>query len=166
MYWTGKGGVRFIRPIRWVVALLGENVVPFEVAGVESGRTTGGHRSLGSRKSIEVSIDNYEEKLRENFVLVHAAERRARIEAGLGTDVQRDDELLRTLTYLTEFPTPIRGSFDSQFLELPKEILSTVMRHHQRYFSVLTADGALAPEFVAVTNTNGDPDGLIRHGNE
>jgi glycyl-tRNA synthetase beta chain len=166
MYWTGKSGVRFIRPIRWVVALLGDNVVPFDVAGVESGRTTAGHRILGSRKSIEISIDNYEEKLRENFVLVHAAERRSRIEAGLGPDVQRDDELLYTLTYLTEFPTPIRGSFDPQYLELPKEILSTVMRHHQRYFSVLKPDGSLAPEFVAVTNTNGDPDGLIRHGNE
>jgi glycyl-tRNA synthetase beta chain len=166
MYWTGKGGVRFIRPIRWVVALLGENVLPFEIAGVESGRTTAGHRILGSRKSIEVSIENYEEKLRENFVLVHAAERRARIEAGLGPDVQPDEELLHTLTYLTEYPTPIRGSFDPQYLELPKEILSTVMRHHQRYFSVLKPDGTLSPEFVAVTNTDGDPDGLIRNGNE
>jgi glycyl-tRNA synthetase beta chain len=166
MYWTGKGGVRFIRPIRWIVALLGENVVPFEIAGVESGRTTGGHRILGSGKSIEVTIENYEEKLRENFVLVHAAERRARIEAGLGPDVQPDEDLLHTLTYLTEFPTPIRGSFDRQYLELPKEILSTVMRHHQRYFSVLKPDGALSPEFVAVTNTRNDPDELIRSGNE
>jgi glycyl-tRNA synthetase beta chain len=166
MYWTGKGGVRFIRPIRWIVALLGDNVVPFEVAGVESGRTTGGHRILGSSKSIEVSIENYQEKLGENFVLVHAAERRARIEAGLGPDVERDEDLLHTLTYLTEFPTPIRGSFDSRYLELPKEILSTVMRHHQRYFSVLKPDGSLAPEFVAVTNTSGDPEGLIRNGNE
>jgi glycyl-tRNA synthetase beta chain len=166
MYWTGKGGVRFIRPIRWIVALLGENVLPFEIADVESGRTTAGHRILGSRKSIEVSIENYEEKLRENFVLVHAAERRARIEAALGPDVQHDEELLKTLTYLTEFPTPIRGSFDKQYLDLPQEILSTVMRHHQRYFSVVKADGSLAPEFIAVTNVSGDPDGLIRNGNE
>jgi glycyl-tRNA synthetase beta chain len=166
MYWTGKGGVRFIRPIRWIVALLGENVVPFEVADVESGRTTGGHRILGSRTSVEVTIETYEQKLRDNFVLVHAAERRARIEAGLGDDVQADDDLLRTLTYLTEFPTPIRGTFDKSYLTLPKEILSTVMRHHQRYFSVVNADGSLRGEFVAVTNTNGDPDGLIRNGNE
>jgi glycyl-tRNA synthetase beta chain len=166
MYWTAKGGVRFIRPIRWIVALLGDNVVPFEVAGVESGRATGGHRILGSPKSIEVTIENYEEKLRENFVLVHAAERRERIEAALGEGVQPDEALLQTLTYLTEFPTPIRGSFDPDYLKLPKEILSTVMRHHQRYFSVANADDSLRPEFVAVTNTNGDPDGLIRHGNE
>ncbi len=166
MYWTGKGGVRFIRPIRWIVALLGDNVVPFEVADVESGRTTGGHRILGSKTSIEVTIDNYEQKLRDNFVLVHAAERREKIEAGLDPDVQADGGLLQTLTYLTEFPTPIRGTFDPQYLELPKEILSTVMRHHQRYFSVVNKDGSLRPEFVAVTNTSGDPDGLIRSGNE
>ncbi|MBV9267957.1 MAG: glycine--tRNA ligase subunit beta, partial [Acidobacteriaceae bacterium] len=77
-----------------------------------------------------------------------------------------DEELLDTLVFLTEFPTPIRGSFDASYLELPKEILSTVMRHHQRYFSVLARGRSLAPEFVAVTNTNGDPEGLIRHGNE
>ena len=166
MYWTGKGGVRFIRPIRWIVALLGENVVPFEVAGVESGRTTGGHRILGSQTSIEVTIDNYEQKLQDNFVLVHAAQRRERITAGLGPDVHADDALLHTLTYLTEFPTPIRGTFDEGYLKLPKEILSTVMRHHQRYFSVVNADGSLQAAFVAVTNTNGDPDGLIRYGHE
>jgi glycyl-tRNA synthetase beta chain len=166
MYWTEKSHVRFIRPIRWIVALLGENVVPFEVAGVESGRATGGHRILGSKASIEVTIDNYERKLRENFVLVHAAERSEKIKAALGSDVQTDDALLNTLTYLTEFPTPIRGTFDPQYLELPKEILSTVMRHHQRYFSVINNDGSLQPEFVAVTNTSGDPDGLIRYGNE
>ena len=166
MYWTGKGGVRFIRPIRWIVALLGDNVVPFEVAEVESGRTTCGHRILGSKESIEVTIENYEDRLRENGVVVRAADRRARIEAALGKDVQPDSDLLNTLTYLTEFPTPIRGTFDSQYLELPREILSTVMRHHQRYFSVVKGDGSLSPEFVAITNTNGDPDGLIRSGNE
>ena len=166
MSWTGKGGARFIRPIRWIVALLGDHVVPFEVAGVESGRTTGGHRILGSKESIEVSIETYEQKLRENGVLVRAADRRARIEAALGADVQGNPDLLNTLIYLTEFPTPIRGKFDAQYLELPREILSTVMRHHQRYFSVVESHGSLAPEFVAVTNTNGDPDGLIRQGNE
>lgn len=166
MYWTGKGGVRFIRPIRWMVALLGTQVVPFEIASVMSGNTTRGHRILGSKGPIAVNFQNYEQKLREKGVIVRAAERRARIEAGLGANVEPDETLLHTLTYLTEFPTPIRGGFDSQFLELPKEILSTVMRRHQRYFSVIKPDGSLAPEFVAVTNTDGDPDGLIRKGNE
>jgi glycyl-tRNA synthetase beta chain len=80
--------------------------------------------------------------------------------------VQKDEALLNTLTFLTEYPNRIRGEFDASYLDLPKEILSTVMRYHPRYFSVLRSDGSLAPQFVAVTNTDGDPDGLIRRGNE
>ena len=166
MYWTGKGGVKFIRPIRWIVALLDDQIVPFEIAGVKAGNTTRGHRVLGAKRPLLVGISNYTEVLRANYVIVSAEERKARIEAGLAPNVQKDEELLKTLVYLTEFPTPIRGSFDASYLELPAEILSTVMRHHQRYFSVVKADGSLAPEFVAVTNTDGDPDGLIRQGNE
>lgn len=166
MYWTGKGGVKFIRPIRWIVALLDDQIVPFEIAGVKAGNTTRGHRVLGAKRPLVVGISNYTEVLRANYVIVSAEERKARIEVGLGPNVQKDEELLKTLVYLTEFPTPIRGSFDASYLELPAEILSTVMRHHQRYFSVVKADGSLAPEFVAVTNTDGDPDGLIRQGNE
>ena len=166
MYWTGKGGVRFIRPIRWIVALLDDQVVPFEIAGVKAGNTTRGHRVLGAKQPLPVTIANFEDTLRRNYVIVKAAERKQRIEAGLGEGVQKDDELLKTLVYLTEFPTTVRGSFDATYLELPKEILSTVMRHHQRYFSVVKADVSLAPNFVAVTNTDGDPDGLIRQGNE
>jgi glycyl-tRNA synthetase beta chain len=166
MYWTGKGGVKFIRPIRWIVALLDDAIVPFEIAGVKSGAATHSHRVLGDSGPIEVTIENYEARLRENFVLVRASERRARIATGLGKDVEPDPALLNTLVYLTEWPTPIRGSFAASYLELPKEILTTVMRHHQRYFSVLDSSGALAAEFVAVTNTDGDPEGLIRHGNE
>ena len=166
MYWTGKGGVKFIRPIRWIVALLDDQIVPFEIAGVKAGNTTRGHRVLGAKTPLLVGISNYVKVLRDNYVIVSAEERKARIEAGLGPNVQKDEELLKTLVYLTEFPTPIRGSFDPSYLELPAEILSTVMRHHQRYFSVVKGDGSLMPEFVAVTNTDGDPDGLIRQGNE
>ena len=166
MYWTKKSDIRFIRPIRWIIALIEDQVVPFEIAGVNSGNTTRGHRILGSKEPLTVTVATYLQTLRDNGVIVHAEERKKRIEAGLGTDVHHDPELLKTLVYLTEFPTTIRGSFDASYLELPKEILSTVMRHHQRYFSVLKPDGSLAPEFVAVTNTDGDPDGLIRQGNE
>ncbi len=166
MYWTGKSGVHFIRPIRWIVALLDDQVIPFEVAGVKSGNTTRGHRILSSKNPLPVTVATYISTLRENFVIVQAEQRMQRIEEGLGPNVQKDDELLRTLVYLTEFPTPIRGGFDPSYLELPKEILSTVMRHHQRYFSVLNDVGSLAAEFVAITNTDGDPDGLIRQGNE
>jgi glycyl-tRNA synthetase beta chain len=165
MYWTGKGGPRFIRPIRWLVALLGEEVVPFEIAGVRSSNITSGHRLLGA-SNVEVSIDNFADRLQENGVVLSAVQRRAMIEAGLGPNVRKDDALLTTLVYLTEQPSTVRGSFDRKFLELPQEILTTVMRHHQRYFSVETSEGRLAPEFVAVTNTNADPDGLIRTGNE
>jgi glycyl-tRNA synthetase beta chain len=166
MYWTGKGGVRFIRPIRWIAALLDAEIVPFEVAGVRSGNTTRGHRILGSKDPLPVTVASYPDVLRANFVIVHAADRQRRIEEQLGAGVRKDDELLKTLVYLTEYPTAIRGSFDRSYLELPQEILSTVMRHHQRYFSVVNDDGSLAPQFVAVTNTDGDADGFIRQGNE
>jgi glycyl-tRNA synthetase beta chain len=166
MYWTGKGGVRFIRPIRWILAVVEDQIVPFEVAGVKSGNTTRGHRILGSKEPLPVTVASYLDTLKSNFVIVHAQERKERIEAALGPDVEKDADLLRSLVYLTEFPTPIRGSFDSAYFELPSEILTTVMRRHQRYFSIVHADGSLAPEFVAVTNTDGDRDGLIRQGNE
>ena len=162
MYWTGKSGARFIRPIRWIVALLGEEVVPFEIAGVAAGNVTSGHRRLGAAR-VPVAVADYEPKLRENFVILSAAERRTRIEDGiasLGVKVQPDAALLQTLVYLTEFPTPIAGNFEEQFLALPQEVRSTVMRHHQKYF---TAEGT---HFVAVMNTSADPEGLVRRGNE
>jgi glycyl-tRNA synthetase beta chain len=157
MYWAGKTGPRWIRPIRWLVALLGDDVVPFEIAGVRSGRESQGHRLLGP-----------------SGVILSADERRAKIEreideliVGKGLRVKPDPDLLHTLIYITEFPTPILGSFEEQYLRLPREVLTTVMRHHQKYFSVENAaTGELAPNFIAVMNTNADPDGLVRHGNE
>ena len=163
MYWAAKD-VRFIRPIRWVVALLDDQVVSFEIAGVASGNTSSGHRKLGEAR-FPVTYENYEQKLRENFVILSAEERRKRIRA-VPTKYKCDNDLLNTLVNLTEWPTPITGSFDAEFLDLPKEVLIMVMRHHQKYFSVETPEGVLEPKFVAVTNTDGDPDGLIRHGNE
>jgi glycyl-tRNA synthetase beta chain len=164
MYWTGRGGVRFIRPIRWIVALLDDEVIPFEIAGIAAGNESSGHRKLGAAR-FPVTFENYEQKLRENYVLLSAEEREKRIRA-VPTKFNCDNSLLDTLVNLTEWPTPITGSFDPGFLDLPKEVLITVMKVHQKYFSVETSDGNLAPQFVAVTNTDGDPDGLIRHGNE
>lgn len=166
MSWPGSHGVRFIRPIRWILALLDDAPVKFVVGDVSSGNTTRGHRVLGSKQPLAVTFAGYESTLRENGVIAKAEDRRERIASQLGADVQKDDDLLQTLVYLTEHPSVIRGHFDPSYLELPAEILSTVMRHHQRYFSVIAGDGALRPEFVAVTNTDGDPDGLIRQGNE
>ena len=167
MYWTGgKTGPRFIRPIRWIVALLGTDVIPFEVAGVASGNATKGHRKLGSA-SIPVTTANYESELRKNFVLLSSEERRKKIETEAGElGAKFDHELLETLTFITEYPTAIKGSFDPAYLELPAEVLTMVMRHHQKYFSVESAPGTLAPHFVAVMNTSGDPEGLVQRGNE
>ncbi|MGO4884975.1 MAG: glycine--tRNA ligase subunit beta [Bryobacteraceae bacterium] len=186
MYWTNKSGPRFIRPIRWIVALLGGEVIPFEIADVHSGNVTYGHRRLAAsllsrdRKGAVVAIETYEQTLRDNYVILSATERRKKIEDEIGTfgvRLKPDASLLETLVYLTEYPTPILGEFDPQFLELPEEVLVTVMRHHQKYFSVArtgqeacptAADGAghLAPRFVAVMNTSADPEGLVRRGNE
>jgi glycyl-tRNA synthetase beta chain len=166
MYWTTKDGPRFIRPIRWIVALLGDEVIPFEIAGVKSGNVTRGHRRLGS-SSIPVTIANYESELRKNFVIVSANERRQRIEKDAAAlQAKLDPDLLETLTYITEYPTAIRGDFDPTYLDLPAEVLTTVMHRHQKYFSVETAPHTLAPHFISVMNTNGDPEGLVRQGNE
>jgi glycyl-tRNA synthetase beta chain len=166
MYWTGKTGPRFIRPIRWIVALLGEETVPFEIAGVRAGNLTTGHRRLGARE-IAVTTADYAQRLRENYVILSAEERRGRILNALaGIRVKPDPALLETLVYLTEYPTPVTGSFDPRFLELPEEVLITVMRHHQKYFSVEDAQGELAPQFVAVMNIDADAEGIVRRGNE
>ena len=172
MYWNGKGTERFIRPIRWLVALLGDAVVPFEIGGVRSGNATAGHRLLG-KTSILITTADFDQQLRSNGVILEAGKRRDKIETeiagllnGKNLRVKPDPDLLHTLTYITEFPTPILGGFDSQYLELPSEVLITVMRHHQKYFSVQDSQGNLAPHFIAVMNTSADPDGLVRHGNE
>ncbi len=166
MYWTGKGGPRFIRPIRWLVALLGEDIVPFEIAGVHSGALSSGHRRLGARE-VAVTAADYEQRLRDHYVILSAEERRNKITNELtGVLFKPDAALLDTLVYLTEYPAPITGCFDPQFLELPEEVLITVMRHHQKYFSVEDAEGRLAPQFVAVMNIPSDPQGFVRRGNE
>jgi len=167
MYWTGgKTGPRFIRPIRWMVALLAEEIIPFEIAGVKSGNATRGHRKLGS-SAIPVTFASYEGELRKNFVMLSADERREKIVTQITRlGAKPDAGLVETLTFIAEYPTAIRGDFDPAFLELPAEVLTTVMRHHQKYFSVESAPGKLAPHFVAVMNTNGDPEGLVKRGNE
>ncbi|MDQ6705928.1 MAG: glycine--tRNA ligase subunit beta [Acidobacteriota bacterium] len=164
MYWTGKSGPRFIRPIRWIVALFNDEIIPFELAGVRSGNETSGHRRLGQPR-VAVTFDSYAQVLRDNFVLLSADERRRKIVSEIG-GIHPDPALLETLVYLTEYPTAIKGNFDPEFLSLPKEVLSTVMRHHQKYFAVETANGELAPQFVAVMNTDADREGLVQRGNE
>lgn len=176
MTWTGKSGPRFIRPIRRLVAVYGGKVVPFEIAGVRSGNLATGHRRLhGDKNWNRIKVTDLEslcEGLRKNYVLLDAAERRQKIEQEIGAllddglRLRPNPELFHTLTYLTEWPTPILGSFDREFLSLPEEVLVTVMQHHQKYFSVEDANGKLAPHFVAVMNIDQDEGGIVRHGHE
>ncbi len=172
MVWGAKGGPRFIRPIRWLVALLGAEVVPCEIAGVRSGAVSSGHRQLGAAR-VPVTIADFDRQLYENGVIVSAEARRTGIRAavddllkGKALRIKEDPALVETLAYITERPSPILGSFDREYLGLPAEVLVTVMRHHQKYFSVEDGEGRLAPHFVAVMNTSADPEGLVRQGNE
>ena len=173
MYWTSARGPRFIRPIRWIVALLDGEVVPFSFAGVHSGNRTQGHRFLGKRNVPISSADEYEPKLKKNFILCRSKERREKIETEIralslrrGLRAHEDTGLLEAVTYLNEFPTVIAGDFDPAFLDLPDEILITVMRDHQKYFALESRSGELAPHFLAVINLARDAKGLVRQGHE
>ena len=183
MTWPAAGNPRFIRPVRWLLAVLGGNVVPFEFAGVKSSDRTTGHRTLGKTGIRVRNAKEYRTALRKNFVLVDPAERRAKIERELGSlavkrgvSVHADPDLLDRVTYLNEFPSAILGSFDPGFLELPREILITVMRDHQKYFALeqIPAGSAraahskapLAPHFIAIINSDRDRAGKMRHGHE
>ncbi|MGA7294379.1 MAG: glycine--tRNA ligase subunit beta [Terriglobales bacterium] len=172
MYWRKRGEV-FVRPVRWLVTMLDEEVVPLELFGIAAGRTSRGHRIIGS-KSVSISNPGaYVEALRGAKVL-GAAEREQVIRKALdaatrtipGARWREDKPLVATVVNLTEFPSVILGSFDAEFLDLPEEVLVTVMRDHQKYFAIEDAKGKLLPHFLAVLNTDGDSDGLIRHGNE
>lgn len=154
MYWTRADSSRFIRPIRWIVAMLAGRVVPFSFANVHAGNHTEGHRFLG-KKAIPVSGPyDYEEKLKKNFVLCRPAARRKKIEAEIHRLTARkqlraheDPDLLNLVTYLNEYPSVIMGDFDSSFLALPGEILITVMRGHQKYFGLETRNGGTRATF-------------------
>jgi glycyl-tRNA synthetase beta chain len=173
MYWTTADSPRFIRPIRWIVAICDSKVVPFSFAGVRAGDHTEGHRFLG-KKSIPLGgPDDYEQKLKKNFVLCRPEARRNKIEVEIHSLAGRkqlrahaDPELLNLVTYLNEYPSVIMGDFDSSFLALPEEILITVMRDHQKYFGLETRNGELAPHFLAVINLPGDKKGIVRAGHE
>ncbi|HEY3929216.1 MAG TPA: glycine--tRNA ligase subunit beta [Candidatus Koribacter sp.] len=190
MYWRpGKTGERFVRPVRWMVALLDDQIVPLEFDGVVAGNRSRGHRILSQTDVLLTAPNAYGETLAAVSVIVDRAEREYKIRKALdaatrtiaGARWREDKELLETVVNLTESPSAILGSFDPEYLTLPEEVLVTVMRDHQKYFAVEDASGKLAPHFLAVLNTNSDPhpskpnaglpgtpdpDGLIRHGNE
>lgn len=188
MYWRGKSAERFVRPVRWLVTLLDGEVVPVEFAGIAAGKVTRGHRILTgsspavSRRddvtpSVELAVESasgYDAVLKTGYVIGTAKEREKIIRHELDVATRRipgarwreDKDLLATVVNLTEFPSVIMGNFDDEYLSLPEEVLVTVMRDHQKYFAIDDSQGSLAPHFLAVLNTDSDPDGLIRHGNE
>lgn len=173
MYWTGAQGVRFIRPIRWLVALYAGQVVEFELAGVTSGRLTRGHRLLANRAIPVRSLVDYRKALRKGYVILDPAERRAKILREsesllkpLGLRVHSDQALVELLVNSVECPGVVRGEFGKEFLALPPEILITVMRHHQKYLSVEERRGSLAPYFLAVIDLDRDRGGEVRRAHE
>jgi len=177
MYWR-KPNERFVRPVRWLVAMLDGDTIPLEFAGIRAGKTSRGHRILSDGDvTIPRAGAGYVDSLRAAKVLGRS-EREQQIRKALdaatrgvpgtipGARWREDKALLDTVVNLTEFPSVVLGGFDPQFLALPEEVLVTVMRDHQKYFAVEDVSGKLLPHFLAVLNTDGDPQGLIRHGNE
>jgi glycyl-tRNA synthetase beta chain len=190
MTWRPGRPERFVRPVRWLLALLGEVVVPVEFGGKTAGRTTRGHRVLAGDEAIAIGFpDEYEQTLLDAHVIADVEKRRLVVRKALdkatraagatGGDSalrwREDEALVDTVTHLTEWPTVVLGSFEPEYLALPEEVLVTVMRDHQKYFAVeeqgtgnREQKGKLAPHFLAVLNTKADAAGeaVIRHGNE
>ena len=185
MTWRPGRPERFVRPVRWMVCLLGEVVVPVEFGGKTAGKVTRGHRVLAGDDAIPIGFpDEYEQVLLRAHVIADVEARRQTIRKaldkatrafsvaegsqGAGLRWREDEALVDTVTHLTEWPTVVLGSFEPEYLALPEEVLVTVMRDHQKYFAVEDAAGKLAPHFLAVLNTAADAAGeaVIRHGNE
>lgn len=180
MYWRAGKPERFVRPVRWMLALLGETVVPVEFAGYTASNVTYGHRVLfGPQEIVLASPSAYEESLKAAFVIADVELRRQTIRTALdhatraveGLRWREDAALVDSLTHLTEWASDravVLGHFEPEYLALPEEVLVTVMRDHQKYFALEDKDGKLAPHFLAVLNTQSDEAGLavIRHGNE
>lgn len=172
MHW-GSEELRFIRPIRWLVALCGENVVPMELAHVRSGRTSRGHRFL-CKEPVEITVPaDYKETMRKAFVIVDQDERREMIRQGLlakaaelGGEIWPNPGLLEEINYIVEYPTPLYGRIDEDFLKLPQPAVVTPMRDHQRYYPVHAKDGSLMPYFLTVRNGGTKALENVQIGNE
>ncbi|MGC8723009.1 MAG: glycine--tRNA ligase subunit beta [Acidobacteriota bacterium] len=172
MRW-GSGSQTFVRPVRWVAALLDDQVVPLSIKGVTSGRTSRGHRIHGAAEVEIPSAQAYFQALRGERVLADPADRKRKIEeelsrhaSALGGHVHGDPELLQKLVYLCEFPTVLAGGIPPEYLALPSEILVTCLREHQNFFVVRGAGDAVSPHFLSVMDGPDDPKGFIRRGLE
>ncbi|MBQ7196205.1 MAG: glycine--tRNA ligase subunit beta [Synergistaceae bacterium] len=176
MYWDNSG-VRFARPIRWIVALADEKIIPFKFGNVESGRRTSGHRFMG-KKSIEVSnAAEFLDVLYDNNVILDQEKRLQKMKSAIATlqqsfdgnyEVELDPKILEENLYLVEYPVPFAGSFDKRYLEIPEEVLTTSMKKNQKYLAVRNRDkgGKLANYFVGISNNMVPDVNVIREGNE
>ena len=177
MYWRAGKPERFVRPVQWLLALLDRDIVPLTWAGRSSGRVTFGHRVLHGPEPVTIDhAAQYRERLFSAEVMADASQRRHTIRKALdratrGVDGARwreDESLVDKVTHMTEWPSVVLGSYQRKFLQLPEEVLVTVMRDHQNNFAVGNAEGKLMPYFLAVLNTEPDARAgeIIRHGNE
>jgi glycyl-tRNA synthetase beta chain len=172
MRW-GDNPIRFARPIHWILALFGGEVVPFEVGNIRSENRTYGHRFMHSGPIPVKDFQSYLQKTREAFVIVDPVERKKRIEeemiregAKVSGRILQDEELLDEVNFLVEYPVALCGSFDNQFLSLPREVLIHSMKEHQRYFPLVDDRGILLPHFVCISNIHPKNREVVVKGNE
>ena len=165
--------IRFARPIHWIVALFDGVVVPFAFGNLESGNISRGHRFMAPDPFPVQGVESWIQECERRFVLPDPAKRKAiiareveRIAHAAGGEVNPDEKLMEEVTYLVEDPTALCGSFEEKYLELPRELLVTTMREHQRYFTLLGKDGKLLPRFVTVANTRAEDPAVVVRGNE
>jgi glycyl-tRNA synthetase beta chain len=164
---------RFARPIHWILSIYGGKTVPFTIENVASGNRSRGHRFMSPKPFVVKNMKEYLEKCRKNYVIVDPEERRKTIQdeaATMATEVDGSifctDDLLQTITYITEYPTAVRGNFDKEFLKIPKEVLTTAMMSHQKYFPVVDSKGQLLPHFITINNTLARDPSVVARGNE
>jgi glycyl-tRNA synthetase beta chain len=164
---------KFVRPIRWLVALFGNEVIPFTIAEVATGNVTFGHRFLSRGALVVHSVSDYFTALQENYVMVDQDVRRKVIREQVenlalsqGGTAAIDEDLLEEVVYLVEYPTALCGQFEEKYLSLPPEAVITPMREHQRYFPVVSKEGRLLPVFITVRNGGSEHLDIVRHGNE
>ena len=172
MRWADEEA-HFIRPVRWIVALADDEIIPVEFAHVKSGRVSRGHRFLCKEPVTIERPEDYKEDMRKAFVIVDQDERRSMIKKGLletaeklGGRVWHNADLLEEINYLVEYPTPLYGRIDDEFLKLPVPAVVTPMRDHQRYYPVRNEDGSLMPYFLTVRNGGTKALENVQHGNE
>ena len=172
MHW-GNLDAKFVRPVRWLVALLDEEVIPVEFATVKSGNVTRGHRFLGADEITIKNAASYVDTLKENFVMVDQDTRRELISkqlhdmaASKNASIVWDDDLLEEINYLVEWPTALCGGFEESYLALPDAAIITPMKDHQRYFPLVDQDGKLLPMFLTVRNGSDHSIEVVQAGNE